>query len=66
MLDATHRATPIAADHRAPAPAAPVAPEVAAAPPAATDELSDADLDEVVGGLARAWSDHAIARLIRG
>lgn len=30
------------------------------------EELSDADLDEVVGGLARAWSDRAIARLIRG
>ena len=35
-------------------------------PAAAHDELSDDDLDEVVGGLARTWTDRAIARLIRG
>jgi hypothetical protein len=32
----------------------------------ASDELADDDLDEVVGGLARAWSEHALARLIHG
>jgi hypothetical protein len=50
--------------------AAPEAPygasaEGAARAPAA-DELSDDDLDEVTGGLARAWSERAIARLIHG
>jgi len=32
----------------------------------ASDELADDDLDEVVGGLARVWSEHALARLIHG
>lgn len=30
------------------------------------DELSDDDLEQVVGGLARVWSERSLARLVRG
>lgn len=49
--------TTLTDDHRPTTYAAPDAPAPAPAPAAASDELSDDDLEQVVGGLARTWTD---------